>query len=255
MIKTKLHKNQEQEDIDDGNDITDNDNDDEEVYSEYEEIGNVVKVPNQNIWYGADSRYPITCPLVLLDNVIPTFNLQSRLVVRLTLFNITKQTICNLFCTRVTIEKCSEITVTLSGVESTCCVNCSALSLVIEDFANTIIFTEVEHSTIESHSNSTMWSMVLNNSSTISIKNTTIENLKATQTNNVTIAHCTLGNIFFNKCSHVSLDNTNKPIKTGKVKTKYFSDVTASHIHAPLNGHFKVLNSQLSQFTNLPTND
>ncbi|ELP91701.1 hypothetical protein EIN_413790 [Entamoeba invadens IP1] len=284
MIKTRRHKNHEQEDRDDGDDINNDGNenenaidskndeiddinddekekendditDNEEVEDKKENNENGIVVPNQNEWYRAESRYPITCPLVLLDDVIPTFNLQSRLVVRLTLFNITKQTICNLFCTQVTIEKCSDLTVTLRGVDSTCCINCSALSLVIEDFANTFLFRNVKNSTVESHSAYTVWSMVLNNSSIISIKNTKIGNLKATQTNNVTIAHCTLGNIFFDKCSHVSLDNTNKPIKTGKVKTKCFSDVTASHIHALLNGHFKVLNSQLSQFTNLPTND
>ncbi|ELP92966.1 hypothetical protein EIN_263800 [Entamoeba invadens IP1] len=179
MTKIRHHKNHEQEDRDDGDYITDNLNDEnfddneydiesrddendditdddnekendisndqndiEEVDSQDEKIRNKIEVPNQNEWYNAETRYPITCPLVLLDDVIPTFNLQSRLVVRLTLFNITKQTICNLFCTRVIIEKCSEMTVTLRGVESTCCINCSALSLVIEDFANTISFTK-----------------------------------------------------------------------------------------------------------------
>ncbi|ELP89966.1 hypothetical protein EIN_301550 [Entamoeba invadens IP1] len=231
----------------DNNTTHDEYTDEDLLYSESDAI-----TSSQNNEINTD--IPMTCPLVVLDNVMTEVALLTHQITILTLFNISNIKLSKLFATTILIVKCKKLEVSISAVDMINCYNSSHIKIVNFGYINFFNLKTSNNIIIENHAEYHIMSVVASNIKTLLLVNCIVENTNVENCTNFVMSNCEYGNVEFTGCDKVSMDLTNKQINSFKVKTLSFNRITNSNIYTPLKAILKISRSHFAQFKNIFVN-
>ncbi|ELP86062.1 hypothetical protein EIN_327090 [Entamoeba invadens IP1] len=251
--KNEIETQKSEESIDNLNEENDNNTTHDEDTDEdllYSESNAITSSQNNEI----QTDIPITCPLVVLDNVMTEVALLTHQITKLTLFNISNNKLSKLFATTILIMKCTKLEVSISAVDMIYCNNSSHIKIVNFGYINFFNLKTSNNIIIENHTKYHIMSIVASNIKTLLLANCIVENINVENCTNYVMSNCEYGNVEFTSCDKVSMDLTNKQINSFKVKILSFNRITNSNIHTPLKAILKISRSHFAQFKNVFVN-